>query len=378
MALSLPFKLRGADPRDRESLHAPAVDEIPALRCRGLRKAFDATVVVDGLDLEARPGELVALLGPSGCGKTTTLRLIAGFEQPEAGTIEIGGRLVADASPASYRCDPPERRRVGMVFQDYALFPHLSVGRNVAFGLPRGNAGERDRRVAAALEAVGLSGLGQRMPDQLSGGQQQRVALARALAPSPDLILLDEPFSNLDAELRAAVREEVRDILRAAGATAVLVTHDQEEALSLADRVAVMANGHVVQAGSPEELYHRPATRWVAGFIGDAQFLPGEASGRRVATDLGDLPVNGQAQGPVEVMLRPEAIRLAPTPPGAAGNATVLSRAFFGHDQLFSIRLDTGRVLRARLGPYGGIRAGDRVVAGVRGAVLVFPPGSRS
>jgi iron(III) transport system ATP-binding protein len=245
----------------------------------------------------------------------------------------------------------------------------------VAFGLPRGNRGERDERVVDALEAVGLGGLAERMPDQLSGGQQQRVALARALAPAPDLVLLDEPFSNLDAELRASVREEVRDILHAAGATAVLVTHDQEEALSLADRVAVMSGGRVVQAGTPEEIYHRPATRWVAGFVGDAQFLPGEASGRRVATELGLVPVNGRAQGPVDVMLRPEALRLAPPPPGAQGNATVVTRAFFGHDQVLTVRLDTGRVLRARLGPYGGIRPGDRVVAGVRGAVLVFPAG---
>jgi iron(III) transport system ATP-binding protein len=374
VAVSLPFGNRAPSRAPGFAPATPTDDDL-ALRCRGLHKRFGAVPVVDGLDLEARRGELLALLGPSGCGKTTTLRLIAGFEEPDAGAIEIGGRLAAEVSDRGARCDPPERRRVGMVFQDYALFPHLSVARNVAFGLPRGNRGERDDRVAAALAAVGLAGLGERMPDQLSGGQQQRVALARALAPSPDLVLLDEPFSNLDAELRAAVREEVRGILRAAAATAVLVTHDQEEALSLADRVAVMARGQVVQTGPPEELYHRPATRWVAGFVGDAQFLPGEANGRRVATDLGDLPVNGQAHGPVEVMLRPEALRLAPAPPGAAGNATVLSRAFFGHDQVFSVRLDTGRVLRARLGPYGGIRAGDRVVAGVRGAVLVFPAG---
>ncbi|MBA3415227.1 MAG: ABC transporter ATP-binding protein [Chloroflexia bacterium] len=344
-----------------------------ALRCSGLCKRYGAVAPVAGLDLDARQGELLALLGPSGCGKTTMLRLIAGFEEPDAGRIEIGANVVADVGPGSRRCEPPERRRVGMVFQDYALFPHLSVARNISFGLPRGGRGESDRRVAAALATVGMAGMGERMPDHLSGGQQQRVALARALAPNPDLVLLDEPFSNLDAELRAAVREEVRDILREAGATAVLVTHDQEEALSLADRVAVMGGGAIVQAGPPEELYHRPVNRAVAAFVGDAQFLPGEASGRRVATVLGDLPVHGQATGAVEVMLRPEALRLAPAQGAATGNGRVLSRLFYGHDQLLTVRLDSGQTLRVRVGAYGGIRPDSRVVVGVRGAVLTFP-----
>jgi iron(III) transport system ATP-binding protein len=198
------------------------------------------------------------------------------------------------------------------------------------------------------------------------------VALARALAPGPEIVLLDEPFSNLDAELRAQVRVEVRQILATAGATAVLVTHDQEEALSLADRVAVMFDGRVVQAASPEELYHRPVNRTVAAFVGDAQFLPGEGTGRRVATDLGDLPAIGMVDGPVEVMLRPEALRLTPAGDEVTPNATVQHRLFFGHDQLMTLRLDTGRLLRARLGSYGGIRPGDRVHVGVRGAVLTF------
>ena len=353
---------------------------VPALRCDGLVKRFGAATVVDGLDLVAEAGAFVALLGPSGCGKTTTLRLIAGFEELDAGTVAVGGRVVADGPLG----EPPERRRVGMVFQDYALFPHLSVARNVAFGLPKGSGGgrgegqQREARVAAALATVGLTGLGERMPHQLSGGQQQRVALARALAPEPAVILLDEPFSNLDAELRSSVRAEVRQILTDAGATAVLVTHDQEEALSLADRVAVMREGRVVQAAGPEELYHRPVDRWVAAFVGDAQFLPGEGSGRRIATALGNLPAHGAATGPVDVMLRPEALRLTPAPDGQgqgedAANATILARAFYGHDQLLTLRLDAGRELRARLGPYGGIRPGDRVRASVRGAVLAFP-----
>ena len=349
----------------------------PALRCDGLVKRYGTTTVVDGLDLVAEPGELVALLGPSGCGKTTSLRLIAGFEELDGGTVAVGGRLVADGP----RGEPPERRRNGMVFQDYALFPHLSVARNVAFGLPKGAGGgrgegkERAARVATALATVGLAGLEERMPHQLSGGQQQRVALARAMAPKPTVILLDEPFSNLDAELRASVRAEVRQILAAAGATAVLVTHDQEEALSLADRVAVMRAGRVLQAAGPEELYHRPVDRWVAGFVGDAQFLPGEGTGRRIATELGDLPAHAATAGPVDVMLRPEALRLAPDTDGGDedANAQVLARAFYGHDQLLTLRLDTGRILRSRLGPYGGIRPGDRVRASVRGAVLAFP-----
>jgi iron(III) transport system ATP-binding protein len=337
------------------------------LRCTGLTKRFGQITVVNGVDLIAERGEVVALLGPSGCGKTTTLRLIAGFEDLDAGTVEIGGRVVATASVS----EPPERRQVGMVFQDGALFPHLTVAKNVAFGLPRG--ADRDRKVAAALEMVGLAGFENRMPHALSGGQQQRVALARALAPQPAVILLDEPFSNLDAALRAAVRAEVRQILADAGATAVLVTHDQEEALSLADRVAVMWQGKIVQDASPEELYHRPVSRQIGVFVGDAQFLPGEARGRRVLTELGDLPVHGNAAGPVDVMLRPESLRLTPPTDEQEANGTVLTRLFFGHDQLMRIRLDTGSTLNARLGTYGGIRPGDRVHVGVRGAVLTFP-----
>ncbi len=205
----------------------PDADSPPALRARGLEKRYGETPVLHGLDLDAERGEFLALLGPSGCGKTTALRLIAGFEGPESGLVEIGGGIVCAVGSFGMHWTPPEGRRVGMVFQDYALFPHLSVARNIAFGLPR-NASDRDTRVATALAIVGLAGLGDRTPDQLSGGQQQRVALARALAPEPDVILLDEPFSNLDADLRASVREEVRQILRDAGATAVLVTHDQE------------------------------------------------------------------------------------------------------------------------------------------------------
>jgi iron(III) transport system ATP-binding protein len=354
-----------------------ATAEIPALRVRGLEKRFAATQVLRGLDLDAARGEFLALLGPSGCGKTTALRLIAGFERPESGLVEIAGEPVVAVGASGNRWIPPEGRRVGMVFQDYALFPHLSVGKNVAFGLPRQrqrDGSDREERVASALATVGLAGLGDRTPDQLSGGQQQRVALARALAPGPDVILLDEPFSNLDADLRASVREEVRQILREAGATAVLVTHDQEEALSIADRVAVMLDGRIIQAGPPEALYHRPASRAIAEFIGDVQFLPGLASGRRAATALGDIPLHAPHEGPVDVMLRPEMLRLAPASEGGehAVPATIVSRAFFGHDQLLTLRLDNGQTLKARLGAYGGFRPGDRVGVSVRGGALAF------
>ena len=338
-----------------------------ALRATGLVKRFGGATVVDGVNLTAAQGELVALLGPSGCGKTTTLRLLAGFEELDAGTVQINERVVA--GPRSG--EPPERRRIGMVFQDGALFPHMSVAKNIGFGLRRSE--DRRNLIADALRMVGLEGFEDRMPHELSGGQQQRVALARAMAPRPAVILLDEPFSNLDAELRASVRTEVRDILAAVDATAILVTHDQEEALSLADRVAVMWGGKIVQDASPEELYHRPASKTIGSFVGDAQFITGTASGRRVTCELGDLPAHGAASGPVDVMIRPESLRL--TPPGEAtpANATVLNRLFFGHDQVMKLKLDSGLVVRARLGTYGGIRPGDRVHVGVRGAVLTFP-----
>ncbi len=352
------------------------------IRLSGVAKSFGAVEAVHGLDLELSRGKILALLGPSGCGKTTTLRLLAGFESPDAGEIEIAGRVVAGgaARGGTRGADiPPEKRRVGMVFQDYALFAHLTVAQNVAYGLKgivRGK--KREARVAEVLALAHLDGLEDRMPHELSGGQQQRVALARALAPEPAVVLLDEPFSNLDAALRVEVRSEMREILTAAGATAIFVTHDQAEALSFADEVAVMFEGKVVQVAPPEDLYHRPATRAVAEFVGEANFVPGTAEDGRLRCALGTVPACGSCAGAVEAMLRPEALRLRPLTnggedAGAGVGATVLAREFYGHDQLIKLRLDSGPVLCSRLGGGPGFRPGERVAVEVRGPALVFP-----
>jgi iron(III) transport system ATP-binding protein len=338
-----------------------------ALVCTGLRRSFGGTVAVDGVDLRVPRGSLTALLGPSGCGKTTVLRMIAGLLDPDEGEITIHGRLVTGPRVAVR----PERRNVGMVFQDYALFPHLNVAQNVAFGLGAWPRRERRRRVAEVLDLVGLADLGRRLPTALSGGQQQRVALARALAPEPDLILLDEPFSNLDAALRASVREDVRTILRRANQTAIFVTHDQEEALSLVDRVAVMKDGRVHQFADPQTLYTEPATRFVAEFVGEADVLPGTRAGRYlVDTPVGRLPTSRPLVGDdVSVMVRPESLRLRPS---ATGSGVVAAISYFGHDQLVLVELPDGHQLRARRGPRLDIQRGDRVELQVDGPVVPF------
>ena len=337
-----------------------------AVRCEGIRKHYGTLCAVDGVSLALARGHILALLGPSGCGKTTILRLLAGLEEPEAGTIEIGGRLVA--GPGVYV--PPERRRVGMVFQDYALFPHLTVADNVGYGLGRGEA--RGARVGELLGLVGLAGLGARLPHELSGGQQQRVALARALAPRPEIVLLDEPFSNLDAALRGRLRREVQDILRAAGASAVFVTHDQEEALSLADEVALLLDGRIEQVAPPETLYLHPATRAAAAFLGDADWLPGHAAGGLVDCALGVLSSPGAAPGAVDVLLRPEAVAL--TPDGSAPHR-IVRREYLGREVLVTVRLASGDLVRSRLLPQTPAAVGDRVRVEVAGPVAVFPAG---
>lgn len=338
-----------------------------ALQCAGLVKRYGRTVAVDGADLTVPRGSLTALLGPSGCGKTTVLRMVAGLTDPDAGTIAIDARMVNGPGVAV----APEARNVGMVFQDYALFPHLTVARNVAYGLRGLPRQQRHERVAEVLALVGLDTFGQRLVTQLSGGQQQRVALARALAPRPDLVLLDEPFSNLDASLRTSVREEIRAILLEAHQTAVFVTHDQEEALSLADRVAVMNDGRVHQVADPQTLYTSPTTRFVASFVGEADVLEGTRAGRYLV----DTPIGRLATArPVSttkttVMVRPEALQLRPT---RDGRATIVAISYFGHDQLVQVRLEDGSMLRARRGPHLDLHRGDRVDLEVRGPVVTF------
>ncbi len=303
------------------------------IRLEGVTKRFGAVTAVADASLCVDRGEVVALLGPSGCGKTTLLRLIAGFERPDGGTVETGERAVA--GPGTWV--PPEQRRIGMVFQDYALFPHLTVAENVGFGLARGL---RRARVAELLEAVGLTGLDARYTHELSGGQQQRVALARALAPSPELVLLDEPWSNVDPFLRESLRAEVAEIIRPLGVTAVLVTHDREEAFSLADRIALMRDGTIVQEGTAEELYFAPASRWAAEFVGAGNLLSGRVERGTVSTALGSFPANGSSgdgDPEVEVLVRPELLELAPDP---AGSAEVVAREFRGHDVFYRVLLD--------------------------------------
>jgi iron(III) transport system ATP-binding protein len=325
-----------------------------AIRLDGISKSFGPTRAVEDVTLAVERGELMAVLGPSGCGKTTLLRLIAGFEAPDGGAVEVGEETVAGPG----RFVPPERRRVGMVFQDYALFPHLSVEANVAFGLSRGTREEREAFTRRTLELVGLQHKARRHPHELSGGERQRVALARALAPEPEVVLLDEPFSNLDATLRADLRREVELILRDAEATALLVTHDQEEALSLADRLAVMREGRIVQVGAPEEVYGRPASRWAAQFVGEVNVLAGVAREGGVETELGRFDLRAPATGTVHVAVRPEQLELSAR---HDGNAEVVAREFRGHDVLYRLRHEGGRTVLVQLPSLELYEVGARV-----------------
>lgn len=333
---------------------------------RDVRVAFDGTDVLHGIDFDVSPGEIVALLGPSGCGKTTLLRSIAGLERIADGTISLNGNEVASRAHHVR----PEERNIGLVFQDWALFPHMTVAENVAYGLER--SAKRDSLVDEVLSLVGLNGLGHRMPATLSGGQQQRVALARALAPQPSVLLLDEPFSNLDTGLRIQVRAEVHSLLTGLGVSAVFVTHDQEEAFVLGDRVAVMRDGKVEQFGAPSAIYEHPSSAWVAEFVGDANFLRGVAEGMSALTPIGPVVLSSSFEGEVDVLLRPEHISVAEHEPG---NGVVSNVEYFGHDHMVQVDLDAGGRVAARIPGNPHVHRGQRVALSSDGsACLAFSP----
>ena len=321
---------------------------VPVL-IEGLHHSYGAEPVLIDVELEIFPGESLSLLGPSGCGKTTLLRAIAGLERPEQGVIRLGA--VEVTGPETWI--PPERRRVGMVFQDWALFDHMTVAGNVAYGLDRSR--RRGDRVTETLAMVGLVGLQDRMPATLSGGERQRVALARALAPHPQVLLLDEPFSNLDTSLRMEVRTDVHRLLADLAITSILVTHDQQEAFVMGDRVAVMSERRIVQVDTPHGLYARPATRGVASFVGEACLLRGEVRDGVAATPIGLVPVEGIGWGTADVLLRPEDLAVVP---GDTGTVELIE--FYGHDTMVFVALD-GQTMRVRTGPDPALRRGQRV-----------------
>lgn len=330
-----------------------------------------STTVLDNVSLTLNHGELLGLLGPSGCGKTTLLRIIAGFESISEGSVAIAGKVVCT------NCESlaAEKRHTGMVFQDYALFPHLTVAENLAFGLKRQNKDARQglfsrqqhqvkQRVAEVLQLVGLTGLEQRYPHQLSGGQQQRISLARALAPEPALILLDEPLSNLDVQVRHRLRAEIRAILKAAGTSAVFVTHDREEALAISDKIAVMRQGKIEQVGTPEEVYLNPSTRFVAEFVTQANFLPATKQGQVWVTEIGNLTVSPSTTDAAvqaskgDLVLRPEDITLVADP---LSPIVVRERQFLGREYYYGVETASGKMIYARMGLAQAIAVGTKV-----------------
>jgi len=364
-----------------------STDPAPAAVVRGARKAYGSVSVLQGLDLRVPAAGVTALLGPSGCGKTTLLRALAGFDRVDAGTIEVAGRLVD--GPSTFV--PARRRGIGYVPQEGALFPHLSVAANIGFGVPRR---DRHRRTGEMLALIGLPDFGHRRVGELSGGQQQRVALARALAVEPALVLLDEPFSALDAGLRAQVRGDVLSLLRATGTAALLVTHDQEEALSVADQVAVLAGGRIAQAGTPERLHTAPVDAAVAEFLGAGTLLPAVRRGSTVECALGSLPVSGPGDEPAgpppadrrtagRVLVRSEQVVLgaadaadaAGAADAAARRGRVTERTYYGHDAVVDVELDGGSRVRARCDGGAAPHVEDLVSVSVAGAVLFFGDG---
>lgn len=341
--------------------------EIQDIQCH-----YDDNLVVDGLSFSVEKGHIAGLLGPSGCGKTTVLRAIAGFQPVSNGQIRIGDSVISRPGHSV----PPERRSLGMMFQDYALFPHLSVSENITFGLKEGGRAEQSKHADELLEMVGLAGYGKRYPHELSGGQQQRVALARALAPRPELLLMDEPFSSLDVELRARLTLEIRDILKEQGITAILVTHDQQEAFAMCEQVGVMHGGHILQWDTPYQLYHEPNTRFVADFIGQGRFVRGiMVDSEKVDTELGEMPLHFRDDispgSEVEVLLRPDDVLHRD---GSPMCAQVLNKAFQGAGILYTLRLPTGSEILSLVPSHHNHAVGEHIgiIPDVE-HVVVFP-----
>lgn len=346
----------------------------PVLSLQGVSKQFEPGVsVLQDIDLQVDRGAIVCLLGPSGCGKTTLLRLIAGFEVPSSGDIYLMKQVVSRPGLIV----PPERRRIGMVFQDYALFPHMTVAQNVQFGLFRWSAARRRARLHDLLQLVGLEGLEKRYPHELSGGQQQRVALARALAPNPQLLLLDEPFSNLDVNLRQQLRDEVQSILMRADITTVLVTHDQEEALSLGDRLAVLERGSIMQYAAPDEVVQHPSTHFVAQFLALGHFIEGCVQDNAIATEMGPVPLTPDVDLPpghrqVEVLVRPECLCLSHADLGTP--VRVVRASFRGTRRLYTLRLPSGTQVCGLLAQDAILGAGEQIYVRFQPTdVVVFP-----
>jgi iron(III) transport system ATP-binding protein len=328
------------------------------IELKGVAKSYRGKVdwYLEKLDLSVEKGEIFSILGPSGCGKTTVLRLIAGFERPDTGEIVLNGETVVGKGILV----PPERRGIGMVFQEFALFPHLNVAENIAFGIGGLSRRERFFRVQEVLEYVELEGYRRHYPHELSGGQQQRVALARAMAPKPSVILLDEPFSNLDADLRGHVASDVHRVLKETNSTAILVTHDHEEAFTMADQMLVMNGGRVEQQGTPHSIYHLPANRFIAEFVGPMVFISGTVTHEGIQTAFGSFPNQDQLlQGtPVDLLVRPDDIELEAD---TKGNAVVVGRKFRGSENIYTVQADTGETLLSTQRSHTEYCSGQRV-----------------
>ncbi len=344
---------------------------------KDIRKSFNGHTAVCDFTLEVKRGDFFSLLGPSGSGKTTILRLIAGLERPDKGNITIGDDLVAD----SESWIQPEKRGVGIVFQDYALFPHMTTFKNIAFGLRGCSRRDLRQKVTEMLELVGLSGMAERYPHELSGGQQQRVALTRSLAPAPKVMLLDEPFSDLDADLRSELRTETKRILKEKGTTTILVTHDQEEAFSLSDRVGVLNHGRLAQVGPPDEIYHRPASRFVAGFVGRADFVMARIEGNSVISGIGAFELNGDALhlfsagfADVDLMVRPDDVDFTVD---TKGDSTIVEAQFLGAEIIYKLLLPDGKTIHSIKQSSLTYPVGSRVKINVNPAhIIVFPRGT--